>query len=378
MQLMTNDTQPSHEKDSFRRLSDLACAGDLDGLRALVAEGFDLSSLSPLGEASLETVLDDLYHAPEAPRYAVVQELLRLGADARQRDTDGLGPLFTAVLAMDTEMLRILLDAGADPNTEKMDSAVESLYDWAVFDYRYEIWNLDLPEEPTDSDRASDDAWLTFLDEMAVRFGKRRPDHLRLLRDRGARSMEELNELPGSPWFGSQDQYRNRFEIRVADRTLAELRKGNGIVRVDTTILVDGEEVEPAQTVDVIALVDSIRHSGRFEIFVCGCVTPRSCGAAFHSVAVTHWYSRIVRWDLHWPQYIYGEDDPYDGSFGPEKDLTYSFSRAQMLCALRDYFATLRALAAEHRQRIEWSIHGQSIGEVLELESVVAAEIRDG
>lgn len=194
---MTIETLQSSSEEAFQRLGSLACAGDLDGLRTLVANGFDLAVRSPLGETPLRRVLADIDHAPEAPRYAVVQELLRLGADARQIGTDGTGPLFMAVLSMDTEMLRILLDAGADPNAEEMDPAVESLYDWAVFDYRYEIWNLNLPADPADSDRASEDAWLAFLDRLAIQHGKRRPDHLLLLRERGALCMKELNLRSG-------------------------------------------------------------------------------------------------------------------------------------------------------------------------------------
>ncbi len=75
----------------------------------------------------------------------MIREILRLGADPRVLSHDGSNPLFTAVLHMDNEMLRILLDAGADPNqplriplaagsdawsTDAMD---ESLYDWAEF-----------------------------------------------------------------------------------------------------------------------------------------------------------------------------------------------------------------------------------------------------
>jgi hypothetical protein len=43
---------------------------------------------------------------------------------------------------MDTEMLRLLLDAGADPNVVRIrnDGDRESLYDWAHAVYHDEVW----------------------------------------------------------------------------------------------------------------------------------------------------------------------------------------------------------------------------------------------
>jgi hypothetical protein len=51
----------------------------------------------------------------------------------------------------------------------------ESLYDWADFAYRYEVWSMNLPEEATVDERSDMDAWLGYLDRLAVKHGKRRP-----------------------------------------------------------------------------------------------------------------------------------------------------------------------------------------------------------
>ena len=189
---------PAGDTDPILRVVDRACAGDIEGIRSWVRSGFDLTGLDHSGNTLLEVVIGQMAFFPDAPKYKVVAELLRCGADARQLNADGFGPLFAAVLNMDTEMIRILLDAGADPNAEKMDSESESLYDWAEFDYRYEIWNVNLPEGATDADRSSDDAWLAHLDRLAVKYEKRRPDHLQLVRQRGALSMAELRNIAGA------------------------------------------------------------------------------------------------------------------------------------------------------------------------------------
>jgi hypothetical protein len=179
-----------------------ACAGAIDVMRAQVAAGFDLNGKDRFGDTILERVINDLEFCPTTPKYEVIAEMLALGADPQALSDDGSSPLLVAVLNMDAEMVRILLDAGADPNAARMRDRDELLYDWADFVYRYEVWKVKLPEDATTADLADKDAWLHHLDCLAVKYGKRRPDHLRLLRERGALSMSELrqrNEAGAAP-----------------------------------------------------------------------------------------------------------------------------------------------------------------------------------
>lgn len=207
---MRDDKLEPHvdREQQIRAFVSRACAGDIVAMRAQVAEGLDLNSMDQFGDTLLEMVISELEYCPDAPKYKVVQEMLRLGADPCGLSKDGSSPLFMAILNMDTEMLRILLDGGADPNAMlritlgagldpgmvEMEAVGESLYDWAEFAYRYEVWNMNLPEEATAAERSDKDAWLRYLDRLAVKHGKRRPDHLRLLRQRGALSMAELRQ----------------------------------------------------------------------------------------------------------------------------------------------------------------------------------------
>lgn len=199
---------PPDAQDDFSTFSALACAADFLGMRAMVVAGFDLMRLNQHGDTILEVVIRDLPFSQGTPRHMVIKEMLSLGADAKQRNADGSGPLFSAVLNMDTEVIGILMDAGADPNLEQMDSAYESLYDWAEFDYQYEVWDLSLPQEEAATDRADEDSWLRYLDRLAIQHGKQRPEHLIRLRQGGAMSMTELNGLPSSPHFGTLDSLR--------------------------------------------------------------------------------------------------------------------------------------------------------------------------
>ena len=165
--------------------ADLARAADL--LRA----GADINARTTFGDSLLAEVIAVI--SDETERRAVVQFMLDHGADPGLLDQEGGGPLFAAVIAQDAEVVRLLLDRGADPNREH--DMGEPLYDWAEFDFRYETFGLSLPETPTDADKASEDAWLQFLDRLAVEYGRRQPDYLVLLRERGALTHAEQQRL---------------------------------------------------------------------------------------------------------------------------------------------------------------------------------------
>jgi ankyrin repeat protein len=143
-------------------------AGNMDSICAAVAQGFDLKALTPLGDTLLDEIVQDWDFCKNPKRYDIFKELLRLGADARQTNFDGHGPLLMAAFNADTELVRILLDAGADPNPYFADDPVESLYDDLEFDYRYYTWDLDGYGKATEEDLASVDAWLAFLDRQAI------------------------------------------------------------------------------------------------------------------------------------------------------------------------------------------------------------------
>ncbi len=89
-----------------------ACEGDIEAMRAQVVGGFDLNGKDRFGDTILERVINDLEFFPTTRKYEVIREMLRLGADPQGLSEDGSSPLLIAVLNMDAEMVRILLDAG--------------------------------------------------------------------------------------------------------------------------------------------------------------------------------------------------------------------------------------------------------------------------
>lgn len=192
---MTNET-------STQELLDAAAAGDFEWVRQLAQAGADLNALDD-GETLLDRAVSALTLPDPVPAFAadMLRLLLQLGADPNRPGDEGMTALHTAMLARNVELMRILLEGGAEPNSMPGSSPGETLYDWAEFDYRHSTWDepfglqgsLMPPDAPTTADKASEDAWLLYLDRCAAKHGARRPDYLFLLREFGGRRASELS-----------------------------------------------------------------------------------------------------------------------------------------------------------------------------------------
>jgi Ankyrin repeats (many copies) len=191
---MTNDT-------ITRALLDAAAVGNFERVRQLAHTDADLNALDD-GETLLDRVVSAFTLSDSVPAFSadMLRLLLQLGADPNWPGDEGMTALHTAMLAKNIDLMRVLLEGGAAPNGMPGFSPDETLYDWAEFDYRYSVWDepfglqgsLMPPDAPTATDEASEDAWLRYLDRCALKHGVRRPDYLFLLREFGARKASEL------------------------------------------------------------------------------------------------------------------------------------------------------------------------------------------
>ena len=116
-------------------------------------------------------------------------------ANPKLLDEEKSGPLFAAVLRTDYRLLEMLLKYGADPNAEmlRVDDP-ESFYDWAETDYWIYVCEGRYSEDPTDEDNATKESWLEYLDRLAIKYEKLRPDYLKLLRRYELRHSESWSE----------------------------------------------------------------------------------------------------------------------------------------------------------------------------------------
>lgn len=159
---------------------------DVHGLEYAIEAGADVNEfVKPDGDRPL-TVIIESFECP-TERHTALRILLAAGADPTLLDDyeEFLGPLFSATLAQDATSLQILLAAGADPTLEHR-GAGETLYEAAEFDYLLETWMMELPEQPTEADKVSGEAWLAFLKRIALEHGKPEPDCMSVLWSAGA------------------------------------------------------------------------------------------------------------------------------------------------------------------------------------------------
>lgn len=187
----------THQPDMSAFLK-YALEGDEGGMAILVAQGVDLKKRDRFGDSLLTQLIEYLQDSPEEHVLKMVKASVRLGADPRQTDVDRqdvFGPLAGAMLGMRTEVLRFLLESGADPNALIDDGKPISLYGWAWSDYQLEVWpESPLPDQPCEADKASEESWIAFFDRLAVKYGRRRPNYLAALREFGALTDAEMKQ----------------------------------------------------------------------------------------------------------------------------------------------------------------------------------------
>ena len=158
----------------------------------LLHEGAEINTQDNYGESVLCCAVSVLQES--AQRYSIIKFLLDNGANPRILSDERGGCLQQAMLQLDTKMLEMLLDYGADPNAEAGFMDTETLYDWAEFDYRYQIFGSRWLEESNENDSVDETNWLNFLQRTAKKYNVREPDHLFLLRERGAKSSFEIEQ----------------------------------------------------------------------------------------------------------------------------------------------------------------------------------------
>ncbi len=162
-----------------------AKAGDTVRARTLLEQGADPNAREGAdGGTALQAAIEGC-RSPDQ-RHELVSLLLAHGADPAQRDANGTGPLFVALLHQDTNVLELLLRRGADPNAE-VGFADKGLLWWARSDYLYETYGRELPQDLDPATWNDIDALIHYLDALANRHGRARPEALRLLRLYGAR-----------------------------------------------------------------------------------------------------------------------------------------------------------------------------------------------
>ena len=99
---------PAEIAELAGRIFDMARSGQADTLAAYIAAGVPVNLANSAGDTLLMLAA---YHSQPA----AVQVLTRLGARVDQANDRGQTPLAGAVFKDDAEVVRLLIEAGADP-----------------------------------------------------------------------------------------------------------------------------------------------------------------------------------------------------------------------------------------------------------------------
>ncbi len=120
------------------RLVDAAYSGDCDVVMECLARGANINARDSFGDTHFHRLVFDLCCDRIVHRHEMM--LLQNGADPKLLGEENSSILVGPMLAMDTEMLGVLLCAGVDPNAGIGFTDAESFYDYAEFDYRYTVY----------------------------------------------------------------------------------------------------------------------------------------------------------------------------------------------------------------------------------------------
>jgi hypothetical protein len=125
-----------------------------------------------------------------------IKILVDLGADPNVggQPEFGLGPLLTFA---DARLVKLLFTLGANPNilvknySPLGDHDYKTIYEDSYSSYLVPIWDQNPPKEVRPSANASPDEWLQYLDLAAITHKKMQPETLKILRQFGAKTMQD-------------------------------------------------------------------------------------------------------------------------------------------------------------------------------------------
>lgn len=119
----TSSQNPPQSGAAATALLDAAARGDLEAVQREIAGGADLNQVAPIDGST------PLIAATSFDRAEIVRVLIEAGADLEKKKNDGATPLIVAAFLCREEVVKLLLEAGADKNARNNtgSTALESL-----------------------------------------------------------------------------------------------------------------------------------------------------------------------------------------------------------------------------------------------------------
>ena len=213
----TESPEAKAEKDFESLHMSLYGGGSVDLVREKVKGGFDLNCTNKEGYTLLEYEVW-LSQLTNVNRLHQIKELISLGANPNHSGTVNHGCLYLAIANIDMDMIRVLLDAGVEYNSVNLEIhylrkygfglEVLSILDFAIDHYKYDAWKSEFPEESLLNDaNSSPDMIIKLFDDAAIKYEKKRPEMLVLLRERGALTLSDIFENNSIGYIFNTEEY---------------------------------------------------------------------------------------------------------------------------------------------------------------------------
>ncbi|MET4695025.1 ankyrin repeat domain-containing protein [Endozoicomonas lisbonensis] len=215
-------------KDDHQLLMEAILGSNIPLIQKRLNSGCDINARNHCGETVLQSAVSALYDYKY--KITILEYLLCHGADFTLMDEDRTGPLTEAVINMDAESLKLLLDHGADPNAEAGFTKRETLYDEAVDWYSYKHFDCFCLSGFIDEDIYEDhNLWLESLHQLAKDTGNPAPEHLSILRGYGAKFSCEIEAIERKQFLDALNPDMDVYTIH-ADEGIGEFlwHKDNG------------------------------------------------------------------------------------------------------------------------------------------------------
>ena len=110
---------------------------DLEKIKSFVSKGANVNIISDFGDSLLKELIKNYEADGGNIKFNVIILLLDLGSDINY-ELDGFNCLFEAHLRNSPELVKLLLERGANPNCISTDTP-ESIYDYIKWDRDWEV-----------------------------------------------------------------------------------------------------------------------------------------------------------------------------------------------------------------------------------------------
>jgi len=180
-----------------------------------------------------------------------------------------------------------------------------------------------------------------------------------------------MNPASNAPHFAEHSF--DRFELRVELQGPCETYSEKARSRITQSVFINGKNIAPENSIDLIDLSKSCQLSGEFFIVTCGC-GEAGCAGIYDGIRVTHFDDRIM-WEAPDPLAHLGLSDEEVEQLGEDRVYKqFSFESQAYLLAVEEGLRIAKGFLFCDKQPVECSPYGMAPERLLTLDPIVFSE----